>query len=147
MELIIMTIAMVALLAAIVLLWKLSGDNSDLKRRIAELEKDNAVLQNSLDASQKAAALSEEMHRKSVDEIRRINEQYLAEANVRHHKDMETMKEQFKAAAAEISSANSKEFREQSAARISDMLAPVKERFAELDRTMKETHTASVKYN
>ena len=147
MEPIIMTIAMVALLAAIVLLWKLSGDNSDLKRRIAELEKDNAVLQNSLDASQKAAALSEEMHRKSVDEIRRINEQYLAEANVRHHKDMETMKEQFKAAAAEISSANSKEFREQSAARISDMLAPVKERFAELDRTMKETHTASVKYN
>ena len=80
MEPIIMTIAMVALLAAIVLLWKLSGDNSDLKRRIAELEKDNAVLQNSLDASQKAAALSEEMHRKSVDEIRRINEQYLAEA-------------------------------------------------------------------
>ena len=40
MEPIIMTIAMVALLAAIVLLWKLSRDKSDLGRRIAGLEKD-----------------------------------------------------------------------------------------------------------
>ena len=140
-------IAMVALLAAIVLLWKLSRDKSDLGRRIAGLEKDNAILQSSLDAAQKASALSEEMHRRSVDEIRRINEQYLAAANDRHRKDMETMKEQFRAAAAEISSANSKEFREQSAERISEILAPVKERFSELDRTMKESHESSVKYN
>ena len=140
-------IAMVALLAAIVLLWKLSRDKSDLGRRIAGLEKDNAILQSSLDAAQKASALSEEMHRRSVDEIRRMNEQYLAAANDRHRKDMETMKEQFRAAAAEISSANSKEFREQSAERISEILAPVKERFSELDRTMKESHESSVKYN
>ena len=93
------------------------------------------------------AARAEERHRSSVEEIRRMNEQYLADSDARHRKDMDVMKEQFKAAAAEIASMNSREFREQSTAGIADMLAPIKEKFAELDRTMKTSHTESVKYN
>ncbi len=138
---------MVSIAAAIAFLLKALNDRNGLKLRIAELEKENAVLRNSLDASRRAADASEEMHRRTADEIRRMNEQYLAAADARHRKDMEAMKEQFRTAAAEISSANSREFREQSAVRIAEILAPVKERFSELDRTMKASHESSVKYN
>ena len=143
-----------AALAAIVLVWRavkeksaLAGRVSALEKENAALEKDKAVLESRVAIMMEDAARAEERHRSSVEEIRRMNEQYLADSDARHRKDMDVMKEQFKAAAAEIASMNSREFREQSTAGIADMLAPIKEKFAELDRTMKTSHTESVKYN
>ena len=143
-----------AALAAIVLVWRtvkeksaLAGRVSALEKENAALEKDKAVLESRVAIMMEDVAKAEERHRSSVEEIRRMNEQYLADSDARHRKDMDVMKEQFKAAAAEIASMNSREFREQSTAGIADMLAPIKEKFAELDRTMKTSHTESVKYN
>ena len=140
-------ILVAAFMAAIALLLKTSKDRNALGRRVSELEKENAVLHNSLEGARKEAALSEEVHRRTVSEMQRMNEQYLSAANAQHREDLEAMKVQFKALAAEISSASSREFREQSAARISEMLAPVKERFSQLDRTMRESQETSVRYN
>lgn len=136
-----------AFIAAASFLWKVSRERDVLRRRVSALEKDNAVMENSLRASEKAASMSEEMHRRSVAEIKSMNERYLAEAEARHRKDIEVMREQFRAAAVEISSAAGREFHEQSAARIAEMLAPLKERFSQLDRTMKESRETSVKYS
>lgn len=143
----ILTIAMVALVAAIVLLWKSLKDKSDLQQQKAELEKENAVLRNTLESSAKDAQRAEELHSRSIDEMRRMTQQYLAASNEQHRRELETMKEQFKAAAAEIASKNSREFKEQSASSIADMLAPLKEKFSEFDKTMKSSHTESLKYN
>lgn len=125
--------AVAAFLVAIAFVFKLSGEK--------------AALKSALEARDREAGQAERMHRASVEEIRKMNEKYMSDSDARHRQDMELMKEQFKAAASEIAARNTKEFREQSASSIADMLAPIKERFAELDRTMKTSHTESVRYS
>lgn len=144
---IIMILAVAVIFAAIVLLYRASKEKEVLRARVSELEKANAVLDSELSAKEKESMQAEDMHRRSAEEIRRVNEQYLAALNVQHQKDMESMKEQFRAAASEIAARNTKEFREQSASSIADMLAPIKERFEELDKTMKSSHSESVRYS
>ena len=94
----------------------------------------------------------------SLSQMRAMNQEYilraseqhqvdLERASEQHQRDLEMMKEHFRASSAELAAKNSREFKEQSAADIADMLAPIKEKFAELDKAMKETHTESVRRN
>ena len=80
-----------AALAAIVLVWRavkeksaLAGRVSALEKENAALEKDKAVLESRVAIMMEDVAKAEERHRSSVEEIRRMNEQYLADSDARH---------------------------------------------------------------
>lgn len=94
----------------------------------------------------------------SLSQMRSMNQEYMSRvseqhqrdlerASVQHQHELEMMKEHFRSASAELAAKNSREFREQSTAGIADVLAPIKEKFAELDKAMKDTHTESVRRN
>lgn len=100
--------------------------------RIVSLEKENAALLMQIRGQEELAARVADIHERTIGEMK-----------IQHQKDMELMKEQFKAAAAEITSRNTQEFKEQSAGRIADLLDPIKEKFAEFSKSVDDSRTAS----
>lgn len=104
-----------------------------MSRKVMRLEKEKSVLE--------ARLMSQEHY---VEEIKRVHEEAMLRSMEQHRKDMELMKDQFKVAAAEISEKNTREFKEQSAVRIEDMLKPIKEKFSEFTRSMDDSRTSAV---
>ncbi|MDE5890425.1 MAG: hypothetical protein K2H10_05345, partial [Bacteroidales bacterium] len=100
--------------------------------RIVSLEKENTALLMQIRGQEELAARVADIHERTIGEMK-----------IQHQKDMELMKEQFKAAAAEITSRNTQEFKEQSAGRIADLLDPIKEKFAEFSKSVNDSRTAS----
>lgn len=136
-----------ALVAAVIFIVRLSGEKSALNSRVMELEKEKSSLEASLASEESAAVQAEKMYQRSVDEIRRLNKEYLDMNSEQHARDLEAMREQFRSTASEIVASNSREFREQSASSIADMLAPIREKFSEFDKSMRDTRTESVRYS
>ncbi|MBO6160891.1 MAG: DNA recombination protein RmuC [Bacteroidales bacterium] len=100
----------------------------DLRARLLTLSTEKAALESALSA------------RDAYEQRLREEQERLAEAErVRHEKDLEGMKDAFKALSAE----NSRAFKEQSAASIAEMLRPVREKFEAFDRSVSESRRES----
>ncbi len=110
-----------------------NGEVERLKGRLMEVEKENAALQMKLQSQEEYAEKMSALHK---DALEKVAEQ--------HKKDMNLMRDQFKAAAADITTQNTKEFKEQSAGRIADLLSPLKEKFEEFTKSMDASKTTSV---
>lgn len=102
--------------------------------RVMRLEKEKSVLE---------TRLSSQEH--YVVELKKVHEESMRRGAEQHQKEMEMMKDQFKAAAAEISEKNAREFRERSADKIEDLLKPIKEKFSEFTKSMDDSRTSAVK--
>lgn len=101
--------------------------------KISELDKENAAINARLEGEEEFARKMQEMHNTALENIK-----------LQHQKDMELMKDQFKAAAVEITSKNTREFKEQSAGKIADLLNPIKEKFVEFSKSVDASKTTSV---
>lgn len=129
-------ITVAAVSAAIFILLSASKSKEGLRKRVLELEKEKSALETRIESQ---SAYMEGLGKIQQDALDRNREQHL--------QDMELMKEQFRAAAAEIAEKNTKEFRQQSAERIEDILKPIKEKFVEFDKSVKDSRTESTKQN
>lgn len=148
MEIIVLSVMIVAV-AAVAAYVAVSARkrNGRLQDEIISLEKEKAAALSTLIAKDEAMEEMRKTHEAALAELRRVNDAALERTVAQHKSDLDTMKEQFKAAAAEIAASNTKEFKEQSASRIADLLAPIKEKFTEFDKTVRESHTESIKQN
>lgn len=105
---------------------------SAAEKQAGEAEKQVAVLQARLEAQ--AEAQRQLNAQREKDEAGQREQQ---------EKDLNAMKDAFKALAAE----NSDEFRRKSADSISELLKPIREKFSEFDKSVKETHEKNVAQN
>ncbi|MBR6280103.1 MAG: DNA recombination protein RmuC [Bacteroidales bacterium] len=105
---------------------------SAAEKQAGEAEKQVAVLQARLEAQAEA--------QRQLNAQREKDE---AEQREQQEKDLNAMKDAFKALAAE----NSDEFRRKSADSISELLKPIREKFSEFDKSVKETHEKNVAQN
>ncbi len=134
---VIVVLAVVAFLcsmAAVYFYIQYSNVRDALSSRVSELERDNASLSARLESGEELSGRLQQLHRETLDNMK-----------VQHQKDMELMRDQFKAAASEIASKNTQEFKEQSAGKIADLLNPIKEKFIEFSRSVDESKTTSVR--
>ena len=102
------------------------------EKQAMEVEKQVAVLQARLDAQAQA--------QKQLNEQREKDE---AGQREQQQKDLAAMRDAFKALAAE----NSDEFRRKSADSIAELLKPIREKFTEFDKSVKETHEKNIQQN
>lgn len=117
-------------------------------RRISELEEECRKFSESVLALEKEKAGLEarlQSQERLTEELRKFHEETLKKNEEQHARDMELMKDQFKVAAAEISDRNTKEFKEQSAVKIDDLLKPIKEKFTEFTKSIDDSKTTSIK--
>lgn len=98
-----------------------------------------------IESQHKAVEERLENQRKASEE--RMESQHreaLARMAEQHARELEQMKENFKVTASEILSANSREFKEQSAGKIADLLGPVREKFDEFRKSVESSEKTSV---
>ncbi|MCM1177950.1 MAG: DNA recombination protein RmuC [Clostridium sp.] len=110
-----------------------AAENASRMERILSLEKENSSLRARIAGQDDMAARMQQLHDRTVENIKE-----------QHLRDMDLMRDQFKATAAEIAAKNTQEFKEQSAGRLSDILNPIKEKFTEFSRSVDDSRTASV---
>lgn len=123
---VIVVLAVVAFLcsmAAVYFYIQYSNVRDALSSRVSELERDNASLSARLESGEELSGRLQQLHRETLDNMK-----------VQHQKDMELMRDQFKAAASEIASKNTQEFKEQSAGKIADLLNPIKDIYRVLQK-------------
>ncbi|MBO5195079.1 MAG: DNA recombination protein RmuC, partial [Bacteroidales bacterium] len=124
--------------------------------RVVRLEKEKSALETRLQARgqyaedlkrshEEAMQRSAEQYRRDVELLKEQFRETMQRSAEQHQKEMEMMKDQFRVAAAEISEKNSREFKEQSAGRIEDILKPIKEKFSEFTKSMDDSRTSAVK--
>ena len=124
--------------------------------RVVRLEKEKSALETRLQAGgqyaedlkrshEEAMQRSAEQYRRDVELLKEQFRETMQRSAEQHQKEMEMMKDQFRVAAAEISEKNSREFKEQSAGRIEDILKPIKEKFSEFTKSMDDSRTSAVK--
>ena len=119
--------AALALLAVVALIVVIIRSSRERQRLVREYEDAKDVLQERLMtlSSEKAA----------VESLLSARNEYEEKLKADHEKDLENMKDAFKALSAE----NSALFKSQSAESISELLKPIKEKFIEFDRSVRES--------
>ena len=122
----------VAVAAIIVLLIVIQRNAAERQRIVKEYEDAEDTLQREL------AKLSAE--KAALESTLKAREEYETRLNERREKDLEGMKDAFKALSAD----NSSEFRRQSSESISELLKPMQEKFAELGKAVQESRKDAV---
>lgn len=103
---------------------RLAGEADALRQEVMRLSNEKTALESTLKA------------RNEYEELRLAEKEAALQAQKeQHEKDLENMKDAFKALSAENSSA----FRKQSAESISELLKPIQEKFSEFDRSVRES--------
>lgn len=148
--LIVSFLALALLVALIVVAVRSSRERVALRKRLEDevrrYEDAEDVLQERITAlSSEKAALEGELKVRGEyeDRLKEEREKALKEREKQHEKDLESMKDAFKALSAE----NSRSFKTQSAESISELLKPIKEKFEAFDKTVRETQKESVARN
>ena len=123
--------AVVAVLAVIALIVVIIRGSKERERLVREYEDAKDGLQERLMtlSSEKAA----------VESLLSARNEYEEKLKADHEKDLENMKNAFKALSAE----NSAAFKSQSAESISELLRPIKEKFIEFDKSVRESQKES----
>ncbi len=105
----------------------------------AQKEADAEALKNMKEANEKAIESQRITHEKAMQAQRETHEQALKAQKEQQEKNLESMRDVFKA----LSSENSAAFKMQSAETISELLRPIKEKFTEFDKSVRETQKDS----
>ncbi len=130
--------AAVAVAAVVALIVVVQRNAAERQRIVKEYEEAEDGLRKELTAltGEKAALESTLRAKEEYDaRIREEQEKAMRMQRERHEKDLENMKDAFKALSAD----NSNEFRRQSSEQITEMLRPMQERFAEFGKAVQES--------
>ena len=134
----ILAVAFFAVAAVVALIVVAVRSSRERRRLVKEYEDAEDELQERITAlSSEKAALDGLLKARDEYEARLKEEQekLLKAQKEQHEKDLENMKDAFKALSAE----NSRSFKDQSAESISELLKPIKEKFAEFDRSVRDS--------
>ena len=138
--------AIVAVVALIIVAVRASRERDGFVKERAALVKEYEDAEDALQekitalSTQKAAVESLLSAREEYEaRLKEEQEKTLKLQREQHEKDLENMKDAFKALSAE----NSAVFKSQSAESISELLKPIKEKFAEFDRSVQESRKES----
>ena len=122
---------------------KLAKDFEDaedaLQERITTLVGEKASLESRLVAMEDYGKRLQEEREKAEKAQREVQENALKMQAERHQKDLESMRDAFKALSAE----NSASFKSQSAESIAELLKPIKEKFEAFDKSVRESRIES----
>ena len=122
---------------------KLAKDFEDaedaLQERITTLVGEKASLESRLVAIEDYGKRLQEEREKAEKAQREVQENALKMQAERHQKDLESMRDAFKALSAE----NSASFKSQSAESIAELLKPIKEKFEAFDKSVRESRIES----
>lgn len=124
-------------------------EESAEKTLLSQKESAEKALAAQKEASEAALKALKESQEANVKALREAYEKDLQRREASHAKELEQMKDSFKALSAE----NSERFKTQSAESIGDLLKPITEKFAEFDKSVRESqkeaaaHTAALKEN
>lgn len=114
-------------------------EKDELQERLMEVTREKSALQSTLAAREEYEKKLEESHREALAVQREIHDKEISEQGERHRKDLENLKDAFKALSAE----NSAQFRTQSAESISLLLKPIQEKFSQFDQAVRESQKES----
>lgn len=140
-EIILILVAAAGVAAAAFTAYRAGGQRTAFEKE--RVEKDSRIL--ALEREKAALETRIQSQEHYTEELRKIHAEALERSREQHARDMELMRDQFRTAAAEISEKNTREFREQSAGKIEDLLRPVREKFMEFTRSMDDSRTSAVK--
>ncbi|MBR4755464.1 MAG: DNA recombination protein RmuC [Bacteroidales bacterium] len=141
-EVLLIIVSALAVLAFAALVVVLVRSSRDRQRLVREYEDAEDALQERITtlSSEKAAVESLLSARNEYEaKLKEAQENALKMQREQHVKELENMKDAFKALSAE----NSAIFKNQSAESIAEMLKPIKEKFAEFDKSVRETQKES----
>ena len=110
-----------------------------LQERITALSSEKASLESLLAARDEYQSRLQEERDRAAEERKEAQDRAFKMQAERHEKDLESMRDAFKALSAE----NSAAFKSQSAESISELLKPIKEKFEAFDKSVRESQKES----
>lgn len=135
-------VAVAAITVAIVFCVKYSLAKAEIRRveeaSAARLSSKDDYIAGMNKVHEDALARMEEQNAAAISKLEEQNAANLKRADEQHRKDLEAMQEKFSVLANDITAKNSKDFSEQSTARIQDILKPVGEKFEEFRKRVEE---------
>ena len=110
-----------------------------LQKDILQMSSDKAALESKLQSREEYEKELATVHEKALEAQKESQNEMLKAQKEQHEKDITNMKDAFKALSAE----NSATFKNQSADSISTLLKPIKDKFEEFDKSVKESQKES----
>ncbi len=143
-SIIVITVSAVAVAAVVALIAVIRNGAAERSRIVKEYEDAEDELQNRITVltGEKAALESRLEARKEFEaQLKESQDRALSLQKEQHLRDLENLKDAFKALSAD----NSAEFRRQSAESITELLKPVQEKFVEFGKAVQESRDESMK--